>query len=174
MADDTTNKTNGIDETLPDIVKNFLKSGGKLEDITLHDDGKWTHEGLDFENPKIQKLFSRSVSRTEGGTWVLEVGRFTYPINVEDTGFFIKYIDTDASPPVVTVSDGSEQDLDVATMNYAEGGRLYCTIKDGEFRARFKRQPYYKLAEHFEERDGQIFVKLDGHAVALTTMAAEE
>mgnify|MGYP000542467247 CR=1 FL=1 len=63
-----------IDETLPELVQNFLKKGGKLESIRLHADGRWTHEGCDFENDRIVKLFSRSVGRTPGGTWVLEIG----------------------------------------------------------------------------------------------------
>ena len=76
-----------IDETLPEVVKNFLRKGYTLENITLHETGQWTHEGLDFENPKVIDLFYRSVSRTEGGTWVLDIPPFTYPIEVEDAGF---------------------------------------------------------------------------------------
>lgn len=159
-----------IDETLPDIVKKFLRSGGQLQDITLHADGKWTHEGCDFENPRITELFSRSVSRTEGGTWVLEVGRFTYPINVEDTGFFVERVDLSASPPELELSDGTREPLAVETLSYADGGRLYCEVKGGAFRARFKRHAYYALTEHFVERGGVIFVELDGHAIELATM----
>ena len=66
-----------VDRTLPEVVQKFLVGGGKLESIRLHADGKWTHEGCDFENDRIVKLFSRSVNRTEGGTWVLEIGRAT-------------------------------------------------------------------------------------------------
>ena len=93
-----------IDETLPDLVKKFLRQGYELEEIRLGATGKWTHEGLDFENPRITDLFSRSVGRTEGGTWVLEVGRFTYPITVEDAGFFVERIDLTKTPPKLPTS----------------------------------------------------------------------
>ncbi len=160
-----------IDETLPEVVKNFLRKGYQLQEIRLGANGKWTHEGLDFENPKIIALFSRSVGRTEGGTWVLEVGRFTYPIVVEDTGFFVDRIDLNQSPALLHLSDETTEELNPTTLAYEPEGRLYCTIKDGEFRARFKRPPYYALAEHFVEDDGTVFVEMGGTRHELTTLA---
>jgi hypothetical protein len=151
-----------IDETLPEVVKGFLRRGYQLEDIHLDARGKWTHEGGDFENPKIIALFSRSVGRTDGGTWVLEVGPFTYPIRVDDTGFFVERVDLDAEPPLLHLSDESTEELDVATLTYQPHGRLYCAVKGGKFRARFKKPAYYALAEHFTERDGGIWVDLAG------------
>lgn len=156
-----------IDETLPEVVKNFLRSGATLQEVRLDARGNWTHEGLDFENPKIISLFSRSVGRTEGGTWVLEVGRFTYPITVEDTGFFVERVDLGQKPPVVHLSDETSEPLDPTTLDYAAGGRLYCTVKYGEFRARFKRPAYYAIAERFVDDDGVVSVELGGERYAL-------
>lgn len=147
-----------IDETLPEVVKDFLRSGAELEEIRLDDRGRWTHEGLDFENQRIIDLFSRSVDRTEGGTWVLEVGRFTYPITVDDVGFFVERFDDTSNPPTVKLSDETEEKLNVDTLEYEPGGRLYCTVKNGRFRARFKRDAYYDAAEYVvEENDSLVF-----------------
>ncbi len=150
-----------IDETLPEVVKNFLRKGAKLEEIRLHDDGRWTHEGLDFENPKIVELFNRSVDRTEGGTWVLVVEPFTYPIEVDDTGFFVERIEWGA-PVELHLSDGTSEPLQPQTLSYREGGRLYAVVKDGRFRARFKKGPYYALAEKIEEDGGAWKVEISG------------
>lgn len=166
-----------VDRTLPEVVQKFLVGGGKLESIRLHADGKWTHEGCDFENDRIVKLFSRSVNRTEGGTWVLEIGRFTYPIEVDDTGFFIDRIDLGQDPPSITLSDTSEESLDISTLSYDTGGRLYCTVKSGKFRARFKRHAYYKLAELMCEDDdseGQIILEIGGQKLALANIDDED
>jgi hypothetical protein len=162
-----------IDETLPELVQNFLKKGGKLESIRLHADGRWTHEGCDFENDRIVKLFSRSVGRTPGGTWVLEIGRFTYPIEVDDTGYFVDKIDLGEEPPRLGISDTSEEVLDPSTLSYDTGGRLYCTIKRGSFRARFKRHPYYKLADLMREQDGKIVLELGDAIIPLAAMDEE-
>ena len=157
----------GLDETLPEVVKNFLRSGADLEEIRLDARGKWTHEGLDFENPRIIDLFSRSVDRTEGGTWVLEVGRFTYPITVEDCGFFVERINFDHDPPLLRLSDQTTEELDPETLEYAGDGRLYCTVKDGAFRARFKWDAYHALGERFVEEDGEIFLVWDDQRVLI-------
>ena len=157
-----------IDETLPEVVKDFLRSGAKLQEIRLDSRGRWTHEGLDFENPRIIELFNRNVSRTEGGTWVLEIGRFTYPIEVEDTGFFVERVEWGATP-TLSLSDGTSETLDPTTLVYAGDGRLYTTVKDGEFRARFKRNAYYSVAEHIEEEDGKWVLQLDGSRHAIET-----
>ncbi|MFP4597358.1 MAG: hypothetical protein ACOC9J_05205 [Persicimonas sp.] len=169
MTDETADEASDIDidETLPEVVKNYLRQGYELEEIRLDATGKWTHEGLDFENPNLIDLFTRSVDRTEGGTWVLEVGPFTYPITVEDTGFFVERIDLSQSPPLLKLSDETAEPLDPTTLEYKPEGRLYCTVKDGEFRARFKRPAYYALAEQFVEEDGKVAVEIDGERYPL-------
>ncbi len=154
--------TNEIDETLPDIVKDFLRSGGELESIRLNERGEWKHEGLDFENRRIIDLFNRSVSRTEGGTWVLEIGRFTYPIEVDRTGYFVESIDF-GEPISISLSDATQEPLDVASIYYEDPGKLFCEIKQGAFEARFKKPAYYAIAEHVVEEDDKLVLELEGH-----------
>lgn len=152
-----------IDETLPEIVQNFLRSGGELESIRLTERGEWKHEGLDFENPRIIQLFNQSVARTDGGTWVLEVGRFTYPIEVDRTGYFVERVDLEASPPTITLSDGTEEKLDVSSVSYEDEGKLFCTVKGGDFEARFKRQSYLTMADNVIEEGDSLVLSIDGY-----------
>ena len=154
--------TDAIDPTLPEVVRQFLASGKKLEEIRLHDTGRWTHEGCDFENPRVIKLFSKSVQRTPGGTWVLSIGRFTYPITVDDCGFFVERIDhTPDGTILLTLSDDTQEVLDPHTLRYEDDGKLTCLIKAGHFRARFKKDAYYKLLEDLQSDDS-------GHTFTLT------
>ena len=146
-----------IDESLPEPVKAFLRSGKTLEEIRLHADGRWTHVGLDFENQRVIDLFHRSVAQTAGGTWVLEIGRFTYPIVVDDCGFFVTAISFDDTPHTITISDDSVETLDLTTLRYDGDSSLYCSIKDGAFEARFLKGPYLRFADRFDERDGAIW-----------------
>lgn len=143
-----------IDETLPEVVKSFLRKGAKLEEIRLLASGDWTHEGLAFENPRIIDLFNRSIGRTAGGTWVLEIGQFTYPIEVDDAAYFVERIAFDTHAVMLALSDGSHEQLDPTTLRYAPEGRLYCDIKSGAANARFKRGAYYAVAEYIEEQAG--------------------
>lgn len=165
-----TDDSQEIDETLPEVVKDYLRKGFELEEIRLDATGKWTHEGLDFENTKLIALFSRSVGRTDGGTWVLEVGPFTYPITVEDTGFFVERVDLTSSPALLHLSDETTEELAPCTVTYEPEGRLYCAVKGGEFRARFKRPAYYALAERFVDVDGAVFVELGGERYQIASL----
>lgn len=153
-----------IDETLPEVVKDFLRSGAKLQEIRLDDRGRWTHEGLDFENSRIITLFNHSVDRTPGGTWVLEIGRFTYPIEVDDTGFFVDRVELEAETPTLHLSDGSTEPFDPSSLVYSGDGRMYTTVKGGSFRARFKRNAYYTIADHIDEADGEWMLHLGGES----------
>ncbi|MFU8802723.1 MAG: hypothetical protein ACNA8W_02840 [Bradymonadaceae bacterium] len=163
-----------IDPTLPETVRNFLEKGAKLESIRLDDRGRWTHEGSNFENPKVVALFNRSVGRTEGGTWVLEVGQFTYPIEVDDTGFFVESLDWSQSPPTVHLSDETTEPLDLKSLRYALGGRLYCTVKNGKFEARFKRDAYHGLMDRLEEEDGDVYLNVGDERVLIAEAEALE
>lgn len=163
-----TTQTPVIDESLPEIVKNFLRQGGRLESITLHADGRWSHQGNPIENPRIKALFSRSIERTEGGTWILHIKPFTYPIEVEDTAYFIEQITHQDQGLLLTLSDQSQERLATETLEYASQGRLYCTIKQGQARARFLRQPYYELAQQVElDERGHLCLTLDGEPIDL-------
>lgn len=161
------NDSDSIDPTLPEMVQSYLRSGAPLEEIRLDQRGRWTHEGLAFENQKVVDLFSRSVGRTEGGTWVLNIGKFTYPIVVEDTGFFVEQVFWESEPPKILLSDGNTEALQIDSLHYEPEGRLYCTIKDGAFRARFKRPAYHSIIDHLEDDQGEVFLVIGQHRKSL-------
>jgi uncharacterized protein len=146
-----------VDPSLPEVVRQFLDGGGVLEEITLRTTGQWQHEGCDFENPQIISLFHRSVGRTEGGTWVLEIGRFTYPIEVEDVGYFVERVIFESDQVWLHLRGGHREVLNLETLRYQPEGRLYCTLVESGFAARFLRHPYYVMAEKMvEDESGAV------------------
>lgn len=155
-----------IDPTLPPLVQSFLAKGGQLESIRLDAEGRWWHRDGLFNNEKIMALFWRSVDRTEGGTWVLRVGRFTYPIEVDDTGFFVERVrfqgQGQQERATLHLSDETQEELDPSTLRYQEGRGLYCQIKQGRFEAHFKRPAYYAFQERFQEAPEGFQVDLGG------------
>ena len=76
--------------------------------------------------------------------------------------------------PTVDLSDGTSEALDIGSVEYAPGGRLYCSVKDGEFRARFKRGPYYQLASEFEERGQEVWLELGAESVKIGELDGSE
>src|SRR5690606_17692674 len=84
-----------IDPTLPEVVSRILEAGAHLESIRLDRLGRWWHRGEPRQNARLIALCSRSVGRTPGGTRILHIAPFTYPIEVEDTGYFVHHIAID-------------------------------------------------------------------------------
>src|SRR3954464_4980491 len=77
------------DPTLPVPIRQFLTAGGQLERIVLDEQGQWSHQGEPFLNPALIELFNRSLERTPGGTWVLHIEPFSYPVELADTPYYV-------------------------------------------------------------------------------------
>src|SRR5262249_54219889 len=125
----------------------------RIERITLDAEGRWWHEGDPIDNPRIVELFTRSIERTPGGTFVLHVGPFVYPIEVKDTPYLVRRV---ALLPAegaarIALSDGSEEPSDLASLRYVPGRGFSCRVKGGTFEARFSRPAYYALADCVQE-----------------------
>lgn len=146
-----------IDKTLPKEIQTFLKNGGRLEIIRLDKMGKWTHEGLSFENKKIIALFHRSVEKSEGGSWLLHIGRFYYPIEVERCGYFVNKITKKKNNILLHTTRGQEI-LNPSSLSFENENELYCKLSDG-FEARFIGSAYLDFAELIEEKKGTFFFK---------------
>jgi uncharacterized protein len=144
------------DTTLPEPVRKALLAGMPLERITLDGEGRWWHEGDPIDNPRIVELFNRSIERTAGGTYVLHIAPFTYPIEVKDTPYFVRRVELVDDGARLMLSDGSEEPLDVPSLRASVGRGFCCAVKGGAFSARFGRPAYYTLAEHVEEVDGRF------------------
>ncbi len=157
-----------IDPTLPDPVRRFLEAGATLESIVLDQEGRFTHQGQPILNQRLRRLFHRSVDRTPGGTWVLHISPYTYPITVEDTPYHVRTVTLvpplmkdpggGAERVILRLSDDTQEPLDPATLRYVPGRGFYCRVKGGAFEARFNSPAYYRLAElicHEEAQDDE-------------------
>lgn len=140
----------GIDETLPEVVKNFLRKGAKLENITLHANGRWTHEGSPIENRNVAKAFYRHIDRTQGGTWVIHMAPYTYPIEVEDVGFFVERVSVDGNMLELDLLGETRLELDAAGLVFEEPDRLYIDLPNG-YRARFLRSAYNTVMQYLDQ-----------------------
>lgn len=160
-----------IDPSLPEVVRRFLASGAKVEEIRLDAEGRWWHEGEPFVNERLARLFSRSVGRTEGGTWVLTIGQYTYPCVVEDVGFFVERLRVEGEGGDervwLVLSDEREELLDPATLRYRADDRLVCAVKGGRFEAKLARGPHHSLLDRAESRGEVLGLEVMGVFVPL-------
>lgn len=87
------------DPDVPETVRQALLRGAKLESIRLDARGRWWHQGEMFENERLIALFSRSVHATPKGTWLVTIGQYSYPVEVEDVAVHVHRLSPRASQP---------------------------------------------------------------------------
>ena len=165
------------DPTLPAPVRQFLTAGGQLESIVLDDQGQWSHQGEPFLNQALSALFSRSLQRTKGGTWVLHIAPFSYPVTLADTPYYVRSARLSDDAVHLGLSDDSQERLDPGTLRYVEGRGLYCRVKPEAapgFAARFLRPAYYALADHISEEAGGFFLRTDSERIAVPVVSWEQ
>ena len=80
---------------------------------------------------------------------------------MEDTAYFVEYLDETKTPWQLTFLDGSIEPLDAKTLSMAETGEFYCKKLAGQT-AKFRRGAHQRLLEHATSEDtlevcGQIF-----------------
>ncbi|MBN1946266.1 MAG: DUF1285 domain-containing protein [Bradymonadales bacterium] len=140
------------DPDIPESIRLALRQGTALEPIRLDRHGRWWFQDEPLSHPRIVALFQRSIDRTPAGTFVLAVGRSVYPIAVEDTPLFVTRLSLDQPAGRITLhlSDGSEEPLDPASLQYDGGDRLVARIKEGRLEARFLRAAYHALMSQVE------------------------
>ena len=97
--------------------------------LVLHRDGTWSHEGQPFRHARLRAVFDRSVRYLpQEGIYVVQIGRFRGQIEVEETAFFVRSVDTELGE--LTLSDGSAEALEVASLRASTAdGALLCTVK---------------------------------------------
>lgn len=135
-------------------------------------DGEWYGDGERIANPRIAKLFSRSVVREPDGSFALRMGEERAPIEVEDTPFVVVGVEGDPERGFrVQLNDDSEEPLAAETLRHGADHALYCRVKGGELEARFMRPAYYELARWIEPGDGGFRLPVAGRRFAIGTRA---
>jgi hypothetical protein len=126
--------------------------------ISFRHDGNWYNDEERIENRRIALLFSRSIGRNPDGSYFLQVADERASITVEDTPHVVIGVEDDGHGGfVIVTNDEVREALDPSTLEVGDANVVYCRVKQGEFRARFLRNAYYHLAEHFVTDDGENF-----------------
>lgn len=140
--------------------------------IRLTATGAWMH-GDNPIIPRVAELFARHLAVTPEGRYFIVIDRQSAEVQVADTALFVRSLD--ARPDgeklrevTLTLSDGSSQPLDGATLMQSDAHVLYCraacpAFVDGVLRGslmvpcRFPPGLYHQLALH-AELDGDAHV----------------
>lgn len=100
-----------------------------------------THEGL-------QRAFLRWMDRLDDGRPILRLDEHRYAfIDVEDAHLLAVSARWERDRVFLTLNDGSEEELDYATLRVDPDNALYCAVRGGRLEARITTPAYYVVAE---------------------------
>lgn len=126
-------------------------------------DGRWYADGAPIVNPRIARLFARSVHRLPDGSYELRIAEERAVISVDDTPYVVTAATTDAAGTVwIELNDETREALDGRSLTVGEADVLYCRVKEGREWARFLRPAYYQLADRIVAEPGGGFVFANG------------
>jgi len=134
--------------------------------LRLDREGRWWHEGQPVEHPRLVAALHRWLDLDEQGRYVLrlDAGRLAR-VEVEDAPYIVRTLELDGPGRTVRIylrlSDGSEEELDYASLRVGRDNALYCGAK-GRFEARLSRQAYYLVGELIEETDEGFALRAAG------------
>lgn len=132
------------DRAMIDLEKIREASG-----ITLSKEGVFHHEGDPVVNPKIHDLFSRGIEVRDDGRTILRVGPQWCYVTPEDTAFFVCGCAIGPEHIRLRLNDFSKENLVPLSLVLSEEGILYTRVKEGEHWARFSRNAFHQLSDHF-------------------------
>jgi len=119
--------------------------------LELDEDGRWFHDGVAVEHPRVAEAFHRGLERAPDGRYLLRFGGDWCYVRVKGAPLQVlaAAVDGPAGRVALTLSNGAVEPLDPRTLRLWEG-ILYCAASSGLV-ARFSRAAQVALGACVEE-----------------------
>lgn len=135
--------------------------------IRLDAEGRFWHEGGEVTHAGLRAALWRWLDRNPDGRYVLRLDerRFVY-LDVDDAPHVVRSLrwarTAEADRAIALLADGTEEELDGATVRLGAGGGAYCRVKGGRFEARLTTAAWGALAERIVEEEGRPVLVVGG------------
>lgn len=131
------------------MIERFRQTG-----IRLDREGRLWHQGAEITHPGLRLAILRWLDLRDDGRPILRLDerRYAY-IDIEDAALLVLSARWDRDRVWLTLNDGSEEELDYASLTIGAGHALYCTVRGGRLRARLTTAAYYRLATGIQPAD---------------------
>lgn len=140
----------------------ILRAGSGL---SIDEEGRFLHRGEPITHARTLEVLWRSLERAPDGRWLVRVGRESGYVSVAETPYVVRGVaERGGRPPALLLSDGSEEELDPATLRVGADGVLRCTVT-GHRPARFARAAHVALGMALDEDppgSGAFFLTIGG------------
>lgn len=154
----------GKPKLTPEMIERMRQTG-----IRLDREGRLWHEGREITHSGLRQALLRWLDVLPDGRPILRLDsrRYAY-LDVEDAHLLVTSTRWEGDRAILTLNDGSEEELDYSTLRQGRGYALYCRVRGGTLEARFTTPAYYALAEHILETDHGFALEAAGteHPIA--------
>ena len=149
-----------------------LPAGWTLPELRIDVDGEWHDGDVQITHPGVLASL-RGNLRHDGEGYFIQT-RVRIPVAVDDAPFVVGRIERRGETLRAWLNDGTEEDVDPATLRLGAGDVPYVAVKDGAFAARLSRAAAYQLLTlaEYDERTGRGTLRLGGREYRLTKAAA--
>ncbi len=149
-----------------------LPSGWKLPKLRIGRDGEWFDEDVEISHAGILANLRENLRRDAEGYFIQT--RVRIPVTVDDVPWIVTRVSVEGDRLHVVLNDGSEQDVDPATLRLAAGDVPYCSVTRGAdatttFEARFARPAAFQLLSmaDYDESSGRGTLRVGDREVTL-------
>jgi hypothetical protein len=148
-----------------------LPAGWTLPALRVDVDGEWHDGDVQITHPGVLANLRTSLRRDGEGYFIQT--RVRIPVTVDDAPFVVTRVERREETLHVWLNDGTEQDIDAATVRLGPTDVPYCTVKDGAFEARFSRAAAFQLLAlaQYDEPSGRGALRLGDREYALARPA---
>jgi hypothetical protein len=131
------------------------RSQNESPEIRIDRDGVWYYRNMEMIRNEIVQYFYKHLRKDCQGQYRIELNNENCRVQVDDVPYVIRSISSGvegahgrSAGMVISLSDGSCEELDPETIRIGEKDVLYCRVKKNNHEARFSRQAYYQLTEN--------------------------
>ena len=151
-------------------------------EIRIDRDGVWYYRNAEMTRMEIVQYFYEHLRRDAQGNYRIELNDEHCRVHVEDAPYVIRSVSLDSAGAderprmVISLSDGSSEELDPETIRIGEKDVLYCRVKNYAHEARFSRPAYYQLAENmnYDQHQDCYFISIGNRSYTLPVNQTDE
>ena len=126
-----------------------------LPKLRIDANGDWFDDDVEVTHPGILANLRSSLRRDAQGYFIQT--RVRIPVEVADAPFVVIRFERSDDGFRVVLNDGTQEQVEPATLRIGLGDIPYCAVKGGTFEARFSRAAAYQLLgmAEYDERTGR-------------------
>lgn len=131
-----------------------------LPRLRVDRDGLWYDDDVEITHPGVLGNLRGNLQKDAEGYFIQT--RVRIPIEVEDVPWVVERVEPAGERLRARLNDGTEADVDLASLRMGAGNVPYCAVKDARFEARLSRAATFQLLAlaEYDERTGQGTLRL--------------